>query len=111
MTGNGEKFDRFTEEVRRVLALAQLEARRFGDRAIEPEHLLLALAAESSGVGARALDQMGVDRFRVHALTLARLSSRENPVAAPSDLAAVTQRVISLAVEEARQMGHDWIGT
>ncbi len=105
------KMERFTQRARRVLSLAQEEAERLRHNYIGTEHLLLGLMREEGGVAGRVLRDLGLEQHRVEELVeeLTRATSR-----IPSqslDLSPGTKRVLELAVDEARRMGHHYIGT
>jgi ATP-dependent Clp protease ATP-binding subunit ClpC len=107
------KFDdRFTERARRVLMLAQEEARRLNDSYIGTEHLLLGLVQEERGVAARVLRDMGVNPYQVRRIieeSSRRAGHRVRGEA--TGLTPRTKRVIERAVDEARRMNHHYIGT
>ncbi len=106
-----DKFDRFTKRARRVLALAQEEAIRLNHNYIGTEHLLLGLVKEENGVAVKVLRELGVqpeEIIRAVERTVGRGERR--PFGKPT-LAPRTKRVIELAVDEARLMGHHYIGT
>ncbi len=106
-----DKFDRFTKRARRVLALAQEEAIRLNHNYIGTEHLLLGLVKEENGVAVKVLRELGVEPgeiIRAVERTVGRGERR--PFGKPT-LAPRTKRVIELAVDEARLMGHHYIGT
>src|SRR5512147_604771 len=104
-------MERFTQRARRVLSLAQEEAERLRHNYIGTEHLLLGLMREEGGVAGRVLRDLGLEQRRVEELVeeLTRATSR-----VPSttlDLSPGTKKVLELAVDEARKMGHHYIGT
>jgi ATP-dependent Clp protease ATP-binding subunit ClpC len=105
------KLERFTQRARRVLSLAQEEAERMHHAYIGTEHLLLGLMREEGGVAGRVLRDLGIDPKRVQEmverLTGAGRATNINRI----DLAPGTKRVLELAVDEARRMGHHYIGT
>jgi ATP-dependent Clp protease ATP-binding subunit ClpC len=105
------KMERFTQRARRVLSLAQEEAERLRHNYIGTEHLLLGLLREDGGVAGRVLRDLGLEQRRVEELVdeLTRASSRSSAGAA--ELSPGTKRVLELAVDEARRMGHHYIGT
>ncbi len=107
------KFDdRFTERARRVLLLAQEEARRLNDSYIGTEHLLLGLVQEERGVAARVLRDLGVNPYQVRRIieeSSRRAGHRVRGEA--TGLTPRTKRVIERAVDEARRMNHHYIGT
>jgi ATP-dependent Clp protease ATP-binding subunit ClpC len=105
------KMERFTQRARRVLSLAQEEAERLQHNYIGTEHLLLGLMREDGGVAGRVLRDLGLDPRRVEELVerLTRASARTSSV--QLDLSPGTKKVLELAVDEARRMGHHYIGT
>jgi ATP-dependent Clp protease ATP-binding subunit ClpC len=107
------KFDdRFTERARRVLLLAQEEAKRLNDSYIGTEHLLLGLVQEERGVASRVLRDMGVSPVQVRRVI--EDSSRRGGQRVRGQAAGLTprtKRVIESAVDEARRMNHHYIGT
>jgi ATP-dependent Clp protease ATP-binding subunit ClpC len=107
------KFDdRFTERARRVLMLAQEEAKRLNDSYIGTEHLLLGLVQEERGVAARVLRDMGVQPVQVRHLIEESSRRTGNRVRGQTTgLSPRTKRVLERAVDEARRMNHHYIGT
>jgi ATP-dependent Clp protease ATP-binding subunit ClpC len=105
------KLDRFTQRARRVLTLAQEEAERLNHNYIGTEHLLLGLMREESGVAGRVLRSLKVDIERVTELVERITGPGRRTPFSRVDLTPRTKRVIELAVEEARRMGHHYIGT
>lgn len=105
------KMERFTQRARRVLSLAQEEAERLQHNYIGTEHLLLGLMREDGGVAGRVLRELGLEQRRVEELVerLTRASARTSSV--QLDLSPGTKKVLELAVDEARRMGHHYIGT
>ena len=105
------KLDRFTQRARRVLALAQEEAERLNHTYIGTEHLLLGMVKEENGIAGQVLRRLGVTPQKVEEMVL-RMSGpgRRTPHSKP-DLTPRIRRVIELAVDEARRMGHHYIGT
>ncbi|HRL11442.1 MAG TPA: ATP-dependent Clp protease ATP-binding subunit [Aggregatilineales bacterium] len=105
------KMERFTQRARRVLSLAQEEAERLQHNYIGTEHLLLGLMREEGGVAGRVLRDLGLDQRRVEELVerLTRATTR-TPVT-QLDLSPGTKKVLELAIDEARRMGHHYIGT
>ncbi|MCF6147952.1 MAG: ATP-dependent Clp protease ATP-binding subunit [Candidatus Kuenenia sp.] len=105
-------FDRFTDRARKVMALAREEARRFNHEYIGTEHILLGLVKEGSGVAANVLQNLDIELKKI------RLEI-EKIVQSGSDLVSVGQlpftprvkKVLEYAMEEARAMGHNYIGT
>jgi len=105
------KMERFTQRARRVLSLAQEEAERLQHNYIGTEHLLLGLIREEGGVAGRVLRELGLEQKRVEELVerMTRASTRSSSTA--PELSPGTKRVLELAVDEARRMGHHYIGT
>ncbi len=104
-------MEKFTQRARRVLSLAHQEAERARKNYIGAEHLLLGLMEEEGGVAGRVLRDLGLTSERVREM-VARLS----PASAAFDpnrieLAAETQQILEYAMDEARRMGHHYIGT
>ena len=103
-------MERFTQRARRVLSLAHTEAERARQNMIGTEHLLLGLADEEGGVAGRVLKELGLETARVREL-VERVSPSGRFSGNKIDLAPDTQQVLELAVEEARRLGHHYIGT
>ena len=99
-------FDRFTDRAKRILALAQDEAIRFNHDYIGPEHLLLGIVREGEGVGARALDSLGVQLSQVRS-HIERVIGRGTSTTAPSQITLdpETKQVITSASDESRLLG------
>jgi ATP-dependent Clp protease ATP-binding subunit ClpC len=104
-------MERFTQRARRVLSLAHQEAERARNNNIGTEHLLLGLMDEEGGVAGRVLRELGMASERVREV-IARVTTASNTFDANHvELAADTQQVLEHAVEEARRLGHHYIGT
>ena len=104
-------FERFTDRARRVVVLAQEEARLLNHNYIGTEHILLGLIHEGEGVAARALEGMGIslEGVRTQVIEIIGQGSR-----APSGHIPFTPRakkVLELSLREALQLGHNYIGT
>lgn len=106
-----DKLDRFTKRARRVLTLAQEEALRLNHNYIGTEHLLLGLVREENGVAVKVLRELGVEPGQVIRAVERTVGRGERPPFGKPTLAPRTKRVIELAVDEARLMGHHYIGT
>ncbi len=105
------KFDRFTKRARETLTYAQEEALRLGHTCIGTEHLLLGLLREGEGVAARVLSDLGLSLSRARD-AVERYAGRGNRTPGGRvELAPSTKHVIELAVDEARRLGHHYIGT
>jgi ATP-dependent Clp protease ATP-binding subunit ClpA len=105
-------FDRFNDRAKRVFALAQDEAIRFNHNYIGCEHLLLGLIREGEGVAARTLHSLGVDLSKART-AVEFIIGRGDSTTVPSEitLSPRTKKVIELAIDEARKLGHSWVGT
>ena len=103
-------MERFTQRARRVLSLAHQEAERMRHNYIGTEHLLLGLIREEGGVAGRVLRELGLDAARVQEI-VERLAGPGQYRGGKLDLSPGTQQVLEYAVEEARRMGHHYIGT
>jgi ATP-dependent Clp protease ATP-binding subunit ClpC len=106
-----DKFDRFTKRARRVLTLAQEEAQRLNHNYIGTEHLLLGLVREENGVAVRVLRDLGVDPRQVRERVERTVGRGQRAMYGKLSLTPRTKRVIELAVDEARRLGHHYIGT
>ena len=103
-------MERFTQRARRVLSLAHQEAERMRHNYIGTEHLLLGLIREEGGVAGRVLHELGLEAERVQEI-VERLTGTGQYRGGKLDLSPGTQQVLEYAVEEARRMGHHYIGT
>ena len=105
------RFEKFSERARRVLSLAQEEAQHFNHNYIGTEHVLLGLVREPEGVGTRVLISMGIDLSKIRSAVEFIIGRGEKPTAGDVGLTPRAKKVIELAVDEARQMSHQYIGT
>ncbi|HZW04350.1 MAG TPA: Clp protease N-terminal domain-containing protein, partial [Anaerolineaceae bacterium] len=103
-------MERFTQRARRVLSLAHQEAERMRQETISTEHLLLGLIQEEGGVAGRVLRDLGLEPERVQEM-VERLSGYGQYRGGKIDLSPGVQQVLEYAIEEARRMGHHYIGT
>ena len=106
-----DRFDRFTERARRVLTLAQEEATRFNHNYIGTEHLLLGLIREGDGVAAEVLRSLGVELDKVRSQVEFIIGRGDRMILGEIGLTPRSKKVIELAVDEARRLGHHYIGT
>jgi ATP-dependent Clp protease ATP-binding subunit ClpC len=104
-------FGRFTQKAQRVLYLAQEEAKRLKYPYVGTEHILLGLIREGEGVAAKALANLGVEAKKVRELVEMMVEKIEGPVPKEVMLTPRAKLVLELSVEEARRMGHSYIGT
>jgi ATP-dependent Clp protease ATP-binding subunit ClpC len=103
-------MERFTQRARRVLSLAHQEAERMRQNYIGTEHLLLGLIREDGGVAGRVLRELGLESERVQEI-VERLTGTGSSPGGKLDLSPGTQQVLEFAVDEARRLGHHYIGT
>jgi len=105
------RFEKFSERARRVLTLAQEEAKRFNHANIGPEHILLGIVGEPDGVAAKVLVNMGVSLNKVRSAVEFIIGHGEAAPRGEIGLSPGAKRVIELAIDEARYIGHNYIGT
>ncbi len=106
-----DKLDKFTKRARRVLTYAQEEAARLNHNYIGTEHVLLGLIREEEGLAAKVLRDLGVDQARVRQVVEDIVGRGQAAAGTRLSLTPRTKRIIELAVDEARRMGHHYIGT
>ncbi len=106
-----KEFDKFTERALKVLTLAQDEAQRFNHNYIGTEHLLLGLVREGEGVAARVLQNMGVQLPKVRSAVEFIIGRGDAAVIGEIGLTPRAKKVIELAIDEARRLNHNYIGT
>lgn len=104
-------FERFTDRARRVVVLAQDEARNLNHNYIGTEHLLLGLITEGEGVAAKALDMMNIERDQVREAVIDIIGEGEKPVEGHIPFTPRAKRIFELSLREALQLGHNYIGT
>jgi ATP-dependent Clp protease ATP-binding subunit ClpC len=105
------RFEKFSERARRVLTIAQEEARNLNHNYIGTEHILLGLVREEDGVAARVLINLGIGLSKVRSAVEFIIGRGEKPGSGETGLTPRAKKVIELAIDEARQMGHNYIGT
>ncbi|QJW47507.1 ATP-dependent Clp protease ATP-binding subunit [bacterium BFN5] len=103
-------YNRFTGRAIKVLELAQLEAKRLGHGYVGTEHLLLGLVSEGEGLAAKALATMDINVTAVRAQTEA-LIGRGDSAGSEAGYTPRAKQVMELAVDEAKLLGHNYIGT
>ncbi|HJO06234.1 MAG TPA: Clp protease N-terminal domain-containing protein, partial [Chloroflexota bacterium] len=106
-----DRLDKFTERAKKVLVYAQDEATRFNHNYIGTEHLLLGLLREGDGIAAKVLGNLGAELNKVRSAVEFIIGRGERMVVGDINLTPRAKRVIELAVEEARRLGHNYIGT
>jgi ATP-dependent Clp protease ATP-binding subunit ClpA len=104
-------FERFSERAKKVLTLAQQEAERSRHSYIGTEHLLLGLLREPEGLAGRVLNNLGVEIGKVRQTIESVLGRNEQIVIQQIIPTSRVKKVIEHSFEEARRMGHDYVGT
>jgi ATP-dependent Clp protease ATP-binding subunit ClpC len=105
------RFEKFSERARRVLTFAQEEAQHFNHSYIGTEHILLGLVREDEGVAAKVLMNLGIGLSKVRSAVEFIIERNEKPSSGEIGLTPRAKRVIELAIDEARTIGHNYIGT
>ncbi|PAD19828.1 ATP-dependent protease ATP-binding subunit ClpC [Terribacillus saccharophilus] len=103
-------FGRFTERAQKVLALAQEEAVRLGHNNIGTEHILLGLVSEGEGIAAKALTTLGLETERIQE-EVEQLIGRGQKITGTPYYTPRAKKVIELSLDEARKLGHSYVGT
>jgi ATP-dependent Clp protease ATP-binding subunit ClpC len=104
-------FERFTEKAIKVVMLAQEEARRLGHNFVGTEQILLGLIGESTGIAAKVLKNLGIS-LKDARLEVEKIIGRGSGfVAVEIPFTPRAKRVLEMSLEEARQLGHNYIGT
>ena len=105
-------FERFTDRARRVVVLAQAEARDLDHNYVGTEHILLGLLREGEGVAARALLSLGISLDAVRQRVEEIIGRGQQPAASgPIPFTPRAKKVLELSLREALQLGHTHIGT
>ncbi|MCL2652184.1 MAG: ATP-dependent Clp protease ATP-binding subunit [Propionibacteriaceae bacterium] len=104
-------FERFTDRARRVIVLAQDEAKLLNHNYIGTEHILLGLIHEGEGVAAQALEQLGVTLEKVRTQLEEIIGHGQNPPTGHIPFTPRAKKVLELSLREALQMNHSYIGT
>ncbi len=104
-------FERFTEKAIRVIMLAQEEARRLGHNFVGTEQVLLGLIGEGTGIAAKTLKSMGVTIKEARAQVEKIIGRGSGFVAVEIPFTPRAKKVLELSWDEARQLGHNYIGT
>ncbi|SDR69915.1 ATP-dependent Clp protease ATP-binding subunit [Corynebacterium timonense] len=104
-------FERFTDRARRVIVLAQEEARALNHNYMGTEHILLGLIKEGEGVAAKALESMGINLEDVRREVEEIIGHGTQPVTGHIPFTPRAKKVLELSLREGLQMGHKYIGT
>jgi ATP-dependent Clp protease ATP-binding subunit ClpC len=104
-------FERFTDRARRVVVLAQEEARMLNHNYIGTEHILLGLIHEGEGVAAKALESLGISLDAVRRQVEEIIGQGQQAPSGHIPFTPRAKKVLELSLREALQLGHDYIGT
>ena len=104
-------FERFTDRARRVVVLAQEEARLLNHNYIGTEHILLGLIHEGEGVAAKALESLGISLEAVRAQVEEIIGQGQSAPTGHIPFTPRAKKVLELSLREALQLGHNYIGT
>lgn len=104
-------FDKFTERAGRALNLALESARELGHGYIGSEHILLGLLREEEGIAAKALNNKGITVQKVVGVIMEIIGSGAPSSVTPSDMTPRTKKILELSFFEARNLGHNYVGT
>src|SRR3712207_3958477 len=107
----GPVFERFTDRARRVVVLAQEEARLLNHNYIGTEHILLGLIHEGEGVAAKALESLGISLEKVRQQVEEIIGAGQSPPSGHIPFTPRAKKVLELSLREALQLGHNYIGT
>src|SRR5262245_61334142 len=111
MRGGCSVFERFTDRARRVVVLAQEEARLLNHNYIGTEHILLGLIHEGEGVAAKALESLGISLEAVRAQVEEIIGHGGQAPSGHIPFTPRAKKVLELSLREALQLGHNYIGT
>ncbi len=105
------KLERFTQRARRVLSFAQEHAERLNHPRISTGHVLLGMLREEGGAAVRVLHHLKLDAVQVERLVIELTGDVSRKPGETLDLGSGTRKLLELAVDEARKLGHHYIGT
>ncbi len=104
-------YGRFTQKAQRALMIAQEEAKAMGHNYVGTEHILLGLIREQEGVAAKVLSSLGVDFNKVRSMVESLIGKSSVGASLGFGYTPRTKRVLELSFHEARNLGHNYIGT
>jgi ATP-dependent Clp protease ATP-binding subunit ClpC len=104
-------FERFTDRARRVVVQAQEEARSLSHNFIGTEHILLGLIREGEGVGAKALESLGISLDTVRQQVEEIIGRGQHAQSGHIPFKPEAKKVLEQSLSESRALGHDYIGT
>jgi len=111
MRDMGNMFERFTDRARRVVVLAQEEARRLNHDHVGTEHILLGLIHEGEGVAAQALESLGISLEAARQQVEEIIGRDQQAPSGHIPFAPRAKKVLELTLREAMQLGHNYVGT
>ena len=106
-----QMFERFTDRARRVVVLAQEEARMLNHNYIGTEHILLGLIHEGEGVAAKGLESLGISLEAVRSQVEEIIGQGQQAPSGHIPFTPRAKKVLELSLREALQLGHNYIGT
>src|SRR5215210_6490378 len=109
--GGSHMFERFTDRARRVVVLAQEEARLLNHSYIGTEHILLGLIHEGEGVAAKAMESLGISLEAVRSQVEEIIGQGGSSPSGHIPFTPRAKKVLELSLREALQLGHNYIGT
>ena len=104
-------FGRFTERARKVLSLAEKEAMGFNHNYVGTEHILLGLVKETQGIASKVLNKQGITEKKVKKKVEDLIGEGKKEVSGSIGLTPRCKKVLNLSMDEARRLGHNYIGT
>ena len=104
-------FERFTDRARRVVVMAQEEARTLNHNFVGTEHILLGLLREGEGLAAKALESLGIGLDAVRQQVEEIIGRGEHTPTAHIPFTPRAKKVLELSLTEAVQLGHEYVGT
>jgi ATP-dependent Clp protease ATP-binding subunit ClpC len=104
-------FERFTDRSRRVVVLAQEEARMLGHDYVGPEHVLLGLVHEGQGVASKVLESLGIGSEAVRQRVEETIGQGERAPSGRIRFIPQTKELLKLSLNESKELGHHYIGT
>jgi ATP-dependent Clp protease ATP-binding subunit ClpC len=104
-------FEIFTDRARRVVVLAQEEARMLNHNYIGTEHILLGLIHEGKGVGAKALESLGISLDTLQQQVKEKVGRGEHAPSGHIPFTPSAKKVLELALSESKALGHHYVGT
>jgi ATP-dependent Clp protease ATP-binding subunit ClpC len=110
-TGGAGMFERFTDRARRVVVLAQDDARMLNHNYVGTEHILLGLIHEGEGVAAQALGSLGIGLEAVRQQVEEIIGQGQQAPSGEIPFTPRAKKVLELSLREAKQLGHNYIGT